>query len=123
MFTHRMLQWQVSDVYGRPMFNTNGKWPENYFKNMSACSSAGTSIIVEEMQEGVKNKRDCAMTNVHTRLLAGKIVRQFLCLDFVLFAVVTSLKYLTGYAQSSWLLRQSHKDCRLGFESERRIRI
>jgi hypothetical protein len=45
MFTHRMLQWQVSDPYGRPMFNTNGRWPENYFNNMSACSSAGLSSI------------------------------------------------------------------------------
>ena len=48
MLTHRFLQWQVADEYGRPTYwtkvgsrTTPEGWPQNYFRNMSACSQAG----------------------------------------------------------------------------------
>ena len=42
MFTHRLLQWQVADVYGRPAYWMQtglNAYPSNYFQNMSACST------------------------------------------------------------------------------------
>jgi len=41
MFTHRILQWQAADVYGRPTYWAQtglNAYPSNYFQNMSACS-------------------------------------------------------------------------------------
>ena len=48
MLTHRFLQWQEADAFGRPTYwtkvgstSTPEGWPKNYFMNMSACSLAG----------------------------------------------------------------------------------
>ena len=49
MLTHRLLQWQVSDVYGRPAYWTQtglSAYPANYFQNMSACSLIGANESV-----------------------------------------------------------------------------
>jgi len=40
--THRMVQWQASDAYGRPTYWTQtgiDAYPENFFQNFSACST------------------------------------------------------------------------------------
>lgn len=48
MLTHRFLQWQEADAFGRPTYwtkvgstSTPEGWPKNYFMNTSACSPAG----------------------------------------------------------------------------------
>lgn len=42
MFTHRFLQWQVADDYGRPTYWTRmgskTNYAANFFQNMSSCS-------------------------------------------------------------------------------------
>eukprot|EP00961_Rhodomonas_salina_P088399 1188685-Rhodomonas_salina.3 len=75
-FSQRMLQWDIADKYGRPLYwsDAGGGYtlPDNYFVNQTACTYVGCGMV-EERQDWTSVDYDVMGTYVNGSGLPGDV--------------------------------------------------